>query len=367
MNFELSGFTSSNDLLRVKNLDDNIVQELSESKSLLDKHVKDWEIVKKIIHDYEYVYTSPSINRNIGKIIPISRSYFKMKEILQEFKLISDNQLKLFCMAEAPGGFIQSFLEHTENINSIGAMTLLSDDKSIPYWNKNIKKSGLITFYEGINKNGDLCDFKNIISVIKRIGRNSIDILTGDGGFDYSKNYNKQEYNSLPLIYSEIFMALNLQKAGGSFVCKVFDIFLKETIQLVYILYLSYDEIYIYKPCLSRLSNSEKYLVCKGFKGYNQELINKLCRSFHNKDLDLLVDTEFNDKIKQFNLSYTTKQIKQIQKGMNMIYRNIVYKYPNEKQISTAINWCKKYNIPINNYCFYLKRTISPKRLQWGR
>jgi len=270
-------------------------------------------------------------------------------------------------MAEAPGGFIQSLLEYKKNINSISAMTLLSDDKSIPYWNKTIRKCKLITFYNGIKGDGDLCDFKNILSVIKDIGSNSIDILTGDGGFDYSKDYNKQEYNSLSLIYSEIFMALNLQKKGGSFVCKIFDIFLKETIKLIYLLYLSYDEIYIYKPCLSRLSNSEKYLICKGFKGYNQELVNKLCRSFHNKDLDIFINIDFYDKITEFNLTYTTNQIKQIKRGMNMIHQKIICKRPDENQINTAIDWCKKYNIPINNNCFFLKRTITRQGPQWRR
>ena len=64
-------------------------------------------------------------------------------------------------------------------------------------------------------------------------------------------DYNQQELNSLCLIYSEIFMALNLQKKGGTFICKLFDLFLKETIQLLYILFLSYEEIILNKPCLT--------------------------------------------------------------------------------------------------------------------
>ena len=53
--------------------------------------------------------------------------------------------------------------------------------------------------------------------------------------------------NSLKLIYGEIFMALNLQSNEGTFICKIFDIFLKETISLLYILYLSYDTLIIHK------------------------------------------------------------------------------------------------------------------------
>lgn len=339
-------------------------KQLARSKTLLDQYVKQWEVVKKMIHKYEYVYTSPFANKNIGNIIPISRSYFKMKEILQEFKLITGENLNIFCMAEAPGGFIQSLLEYSNNINKIGAMTLISEDKSVPYWNKIIKNNTLVQFYKGIHNNGDLCDFKNILSIIQEVGKSSIDILTGDGGFDYSKDYNKQEYNSLPLIYSEIFLALNLQKKGGSFVCKIFDIFLKETIQLIQLLNLSYEKVYIFKPCLSRLSNSEKYLICKGFKGYNQNLVNKLCRSFHSKDLEIDIMYDFYESIKLFNHKYTTNQIKQIEMGMNLIYKKELVKKASDNQIQNAMDWCKKYGVPINNDCFYLKHTIARQRFQ---
>ena len=323
------------------------------------------EYCKKKIHDYEYVYTSPYANKNICNKIPISRSYFKMVEITYEFDLLSRSELDIFCMAEAPGGFIQSFLEYSEKIKRIGAVTLLSDNKSIPYWNRNIKQNNLIEFYEGVNKDGDLCNFINILSIIKNVGKSSIDILTGDGGFDNSDDYNNQESNSLSLIYGEIFMALNLQKKRGSFICKFFDIFLKETVKLIYLLFLSYDEILIYKPCLSRFSNSEKYIICKGFKGYNQEFVNKLCRSFHNKDLDIIVNCEFNKKIKEFNCEYTKRQINQIKRGITMIETRNLSPNPTQKQIDIAIKWCNKYNIPINNKCFYLNCTGSEQRFNW--
>ena len=64
------------------------------------------------------------------------------------------------------------------------------------------------------------------------------DLVTADGGFDYSTDYNKQELSSYKLIYSEIYIALNIQKDNGSFVLKVFDIFYHKTIQLIYLLYL---------------------------------------------------------------------------------------------------------------------------------
>ena len=91
----------------------------------------------------------------------------------------------------------------------------------------NILKNKDIDFLWGVNKDGDLYNINNILSYIKTIGKNKVDIITGDGGLDSSDDYNKQEKNSLSLIYSEIFLSLNLQKEGGIFICKLFDIFLK--------------------------------------------------------------------------------------------------------------------------------------------
>ena len=103
------------------------------------------------------------------------------------------------------------------------------------------------------------------------------------------------------MIYSEIFVALNIQKVGGSFLCKIFDIFKKETILLINILNSLYDKISFYKPNTSRLSNSEKYIICQGYKGYNKEIMNKLCFSFNDNKLEFPVSKSLVNDIYQYN------------------------------------------------------------------
>ena len=355
MNYELS-YTSgqlipAQDMISHQKL-------ISEEKSKIDGLEKIWNRVKKNIHDYEYIYTSPNRNRNISQIIPISRSYFKLKEMLIDSE-IKMNQSTIFCMAEAPGGFIQSLLEHKVNISKIYANTLFSKNKDVPNWNHSLLNEDRIDFYPGINKDGDLCNMNNLLSYIKYIGNNAVDLVTGDGGFDYSEDYNKQEINSVPLIYSEIFLALNLLKKGGCFICKVFDIFLKPTIQLLYILTTSFCKTSIRKPNVSRLSNSEKYIVCTGYKGYNKKINNLLMRSFQKKDMSIQIDKNYQEKINQFNKIYSEIQVKQIQKGLLLIRTNKISNNPSLKQINEGILWCKKYNIPINQYCYYIRGQSS--------
>ena len=337
------------------NLFHELSDNLSETKKLIDQYPHIWDKVKKNIHLFEYVYTSSYLNKNISYFQPISRSYFKLKEILYDYNIdLINNQIT--SLAEAPGGFIQCLLEYFKNDIQINAITLLSENKKIPRWNRKLINHKQIYFQYGSLNNGDLYDLTNVLSMIKIINKNKCSLITGDGGFDNSGDYNNQEYNSLKLIYSEIFLALNIQEKNGTFICKIFDCFLKETISLLYILYLSYDEVFIHKPLMSRLSNSEKYIICKGYKGYNKDIINLLVHHYDKNDLNLKIPKSFINQIYQFNNDYTNEQIKHIKKGIHLIESDTIDQNPSQEQIKNAIYWCEKYNTPINDKCFYLNK-----------
>jgi len=332
--------------------------ELNKTKSRIDKHVGLWDTVKKQIHDYEYVYYSSYRQKNISTISPVSRSYFKFREIFYEYNISLKQNSNVCSLAEAPGGFIQSIIHLVGFRVNIYANSLISVGKDIPIWNNSIKKYN-INFLQGDNNDGDLCDFMNLVSMTKQVGRSTCDLVTGDGGFDYSSDYSKQEFNSLRLIYSEIFMALNIQRKGGSFICKIFDTFLIETMDLLSLLNLSYEKVYLHKPKMSRNSNSEKYIVCLNFKGYNKIYVNKLCHSFSNLKLDLPY-SNFHDKLVKYIIEYTMKQIKSINSGISIIDKSMIRNFPSETQIKMGILWCEKYHIKINDKCLYLNdRDIS--------
>lgn len=356
-------------LFKNTNLDNNLVylkdekiqselcERLNNTKTLIDDFPKEWELVKKNIHDYEYIYTS-NYRNNISKLSPISRSYFKFTEIYYDYNILN-NKLnnKIVCLAEAPGGFIQAIthLLPSDKIIKIYGNSLQSEIKSVPKWNTRLINNEKISFYNGINDDGDLYDFKNVLSLIKKYGRESVDLVTGDGGFDYSFDYSKQEINSYKLIYSEIFIALNVQKKGGNFVCKIFDIFHKETILLLSILIRSYNSVYIHKPCVSRNSNSEKYIICKNYKGYNSDIINILCRGF-GKSFDIPISKDFLDEMMNVNKLYCNNQIKKIQEGIELIRSKCFNSEPSENQIKLSYEWCKRYKIKMNDRCKYLKK-----------
>jgi cap1 methyltransferase len=87
--------------------------------------------------------------------------------------------------------------------------------------------------------------------------------LQGDD--EEGTEFNNKEQLHYGLILSEIYTALKLQKPGGHFALKVFDVFTETSIHLLFILHIAYKEVYVYKPKTSRPTNSEKYVICKNF------------------------------------------------------------------------------------------------------
>lgn len=50
----------------------------------------------------------------------------------------------------------------------------------------------------------------------------------------------------------------SLSPPGGHFVCKTFDLFTPFSVGLVYLLYLCFDRVSLFKPITSRPANSER-------------------------------------------------------------------------------------------------------------
>ena len=330
-------------------IDNELLTNLYRNKCKIDKiDISKWEKYKKLHNDYEYIYTSSNKSKNIANIIPISRSYFKLHEIIKDFNI--ENLDYCSCVAEGPGGFINCLLDM--GCNLIYGITLLSNDKKIPFWSGKIFNQNDKVRLNRYKNTGNIYFKKTADDFIKSVKKSNL--VTADGGFDYSNDFNKQELTSYKLIYCEIYIALNIQQNKGSFILKVFDIFYHKTIQLLFLLFLSYDEIYIYKPTISRLSNSEKYIVCNGFKGFNKEIISILSKYYINTDL---LHIELSDKfikiIQEYNNIFVQNQIDYINNILEFNCKNINERIKN--QIKYSKEWCEKYDININEDCIYLK------------
>ena len=346
-----------------KIIDQEILLRLINSKNRINtqKYKKYWDKTKKYSNTYELVYIPNKTNRkhSISSYKPLSRSYFKLWEIISDFNLlVSSKQITVLCLAEGPGGFMESIINYRNNPeDKINGITLKSSNKDIPGWTKSkqfIKKHNINITY-GSDGTGNLYNIDNI-KYLKHFIKEKVDFITADGGFDFSIDFNNQEELSYRIIYSEIVSAFYLLKKGGDFICKLFDIHSIITIKFIFLLSCYYETVFITKPHTSRSANSEKYLVCKGFIGIDDSYLELLFVYIKHWDLmkdNLLsfidVPCYFIKRIYIYNNIITLFQIKNINYTLDFIDNNINNKkIIIKQQTDKAIEWCNNYDIKIN-------------------
>lgn len=319
-----------------------------------------------------------------GKPMILSRGGFKLWEILMLLDVIPTNMSNFVSahLAEGPGSFVQMVIfyrdlftdsKHSPKNDKYYAITLHSESskKNVPEMEENF-----IKFYSkespqrfvlhktypkaisggAIDKdNGDLTDPKTI-RIFGGEMREKAHLVTADGGFEWD-NENTQEQEAFPLIIGQILSALTLQKPGGNFVCKLFESYSMTTSKLIYLLNGVYDTVYLIKPYTSRPSNSEKYIVCKGFNP-SEKTLDSLKRNLE-KLLNILKehpDIKLNNIFSSFELpqeyknlltyvntyisNRQTVQISRIENFMNEQNNfGLTYQKAREKQILASQYW----------------------------
>ena len=346
----------------------SLARYLYEIKQRLESIEHDWDIHKKYTNPYEYIHSpTPHKKKCVSKYNPLSRSYFKMIEIINTFDLRFDSKpINTFHIAEGPGGFIEA-IANTRNCShdSYIGMTILDNknDPNIPAWKKTqsfLQKNKNVYIERGKDGTGDILKLENFVYCKEKYG-SSMDLITGDGGFDFSVDFNNQEVHVADLLMAQAFYALVMQKKGGSFILKIFDSFMNHTLDLLYILSSFYESVYIVKPYTSRCANSEKYIVCKNFIYSNTSTFyNTLYDAFvkmtqNNGDknvvrfLNLPLSYHFVIKMEEYNAVFGQQQLENIHYTISLIESK--HKHDKLEQllktnISKCIYWCNKYRIP---------------------
>ncbi len=246
-----------------------------------------WEFAKKISNPYELVYTYKSeyVPQSVSIVKPLSRSYFKMTEMLHLTQYLDSRKpgpgLRTAHVCEGPGGFIEAIYDYSGRlhrsasaIKSSHAMSLRSTKPHIPGWRRAqqfMNRHREVHIEYGADNTGNILVAKNravfIETIRKGYAGNPIHIFTADGGFDFTANYLAQESTIYPLLLASIHVAFSCLAQDGMFILKIFDCFSPATKQLVAWLAAAFNKWTLYKPATSRPCNSEQYFIGAGFRG----------------------------------------------------------------------------------------------------
>jgi 23S rRNA U2552 (ribose-2'-O)-methylase RlmE/FtsJ len=340
---------------------------LKDIKSQINTHKDKWDIYKRYTNPYEYIHTYiPNKKKCVSKHKPLSRSYFKMIELVSFFNIldtITPTTIQSFHLAEGPGGFIEALvLMRNNKLDTYTGMTILCDgeDINIPEWKKSdrfLKDNKNVIIENGSDGTGDILKIANF-EYCKNKYERSMHIITGDGGFDFTSNYDKQEHTVSKLLFGQISYALVMQRVGGSFILKIFDCFSQHTIDMLALLSSCYSKVYITKPQTSRYANSEKYIVCKGFlniplksiypylhKVFSEMLISEsMPERYFNTPISLL----FTIKLEEYNAIIGQQQIDNIYYTLSLIdnyQKNDKLDVLIKKNVQKCNIWCEKYGV----------------------
>ena len=302
-----------------------------------------------------------------------------------------NGDIKSFHLAEGPGGFIEALVQLRKNSQKTNqqntgdvyiGMTILDnnsmvDDYNIPAWKKSqqfLKENPNVFIENGADGTGNILNIENFVYCKEKYA-SSMDLITADGGFDFSNDFNNQEISIANLLFAQIAFALCMQKKNGSFVLKIFDCFMPHTIDLLFILSSFYDKVYITKPQTSRYANSEKYIVCKKFlfsscDDFYPFLYEAFTAIYKGKNhiyrfLNIPISNYFLTKLEEYNSIFGQQQIENIYYTISLIEtKNKAEKIDMliKTNIQKCIQWCMKYDVSYNiitgNANIFLTSTI---------
>ena len=362
---------------------------LNTCKNCITQHyrTRKWDCYKRYANEYELVFTSSAEFPGIAEHAPISRSFFKLWEILcdygPEMGVLAKRKLQAMFLAEGPGGFMEAFakfrMDRGIDGDGMHGMTLMSRHKSIPNWKLQSLQHApctSVSIHRGEDNTGDLYNVANIDRLVLDLGERSCDVVTADGGFDFSNDFNNQEETSLRLVVAEVYAALRLQRPEGCFVLKVFDVHAPATLRVLLVLQRCYASVRIIKPLTSRPANSEKYVLCCGARAVVDPgillALRDACTSagggtFEGIERVLVayiprMPAAFVSDVVHYNTHYVARQVGYIARTIAMIREGACEPTPTgthiRQQLCKSMRWCYKYRIPVSRDALLKYRTI---------
>jgi hypothetical protein len=326
----------------------------------------EWEFLKRSSNPYELVFSQSQDERiplSVSNVRPLSRSFFKMVEILYilDFFPRHKKSIQSAHVCEGPGGFIEALLYQAAKVSTTvdhaWAMTLKPTKANIPGWRRAynfLRKSPMVHIEYGADETGDILVPANQSSFLEK-NRSQCSIFTADGGFDFSEHYSTQEEEVFPLLVSSSLIGLQTMNKGGDFVLKLFDTELKCTTHLIAILAYCFDSWTLYKPALSRPCNAEKYFLGRGCRVVPPWILRALTDlrdlprgSNHVESIFNVMPEHIVRDIDTLKKEYLDQQVAALEYAIDHKYEwNAKPETIWASITKESVSWCNHFNIPL--------------------
>jgi len=296
-----------------------------------------YDTISKNFNTYEYIgSTIPDINLSVSKLNQPSYIFYDFLELSSILNIFENFNNSIKSLIISP-----NFLSIIDSIKSIKQNINIQN-----YGFLNINSSKLLTNIDD-KFNLIFCELDN----------------------DTYKNNNTYIFGLINILL----LILKYQHKNGTSIIKIYNVYHKPIIDILYILSFIFEKVYVIKPNTSNIFSCDKYLVCKQFISDKYTIIyNKLNEITENncyKNIHSLISSDipyyFINKIDDMNIIICKQQIELIHQIINILKNKNKTDKLNilkNNNIQKCIFWCEKHNIPYNDYFEKLNAFVSAKQ-----
>jgi 23S rRNA U2552 (ribose-2'-O)-methylase RlmE/FtsJ len=184
---------------------------------------------------------------------PCTKAFYKLEEMLIHFDIEPFTTSLHLC--EAPGSFIQASEDYLLKKGRLKGWNWVATSlkNSIPF-SSTLPKNGSFLYY-------DIMDSEESDRALEDQRITSLfEFVTADGASDM--DHSSLEISHIPLLLSQTNTALSYLKEGGTLIIKWFEGRESTTKKWMLSMTLLFENVFVCKPKSSKLTNSERYLVC---------------------------------------------------------------------------------------------------------
>lgn len=191
---------------------------------------------------------------------------------------------------------------------------------------------------------------KKIESIIKKVNskvsiKSGADLVVLNDTLDFSKEK-----------LSEILKCLGKLNKDGTFIVSMYDCCTELSVNIIYLLYILFKKVIIYKPEVNCQYTNEKFIICQGYQEMNKKImgdLEKIVKTDENyiKRLFIIKNSDFRVLLKTYNEVTFNIYVQRLYEMLMFVGYNAEGKLSNDEfelrkklQKKNNDDWKKKYN-----------------------